>query len=150
MLEADYLCIGAGAMGMAFVDIILHETTDKTIILVDDHMQPGGHWNDSYPFVTLHQPATYYGVNSRTLEKAPLSTELASKSEILAYYQEVLAELLETGRLKYFPMCRAENDLSQRTFRSLVQPDLVWKVGPDAKIVDSTYMKVWKIFHLLY
>ena len=126
LLEADYLCIGAGAMGMAFVDIILKKTSDKTIILVDNHMQPGGHWNDAYPYVTLHQPSTFYGVDSRPLEKEPLSLELASKSEILAYYQTVLADLLKTGRLKYFPMCRAENDLGQRMFRSLTQPDLVW------------------------
>ena len=141
-LQADYLCIGAGAMGMAFVDIIMHETTDKTVILVDDKMQPGGHWNDAYPFVTLHQPSAFYGVNSRKLEKEPLSMELATKSEILAYYQSVLSEFIDTGRLQYFPMCRADDDLSQRVFRSLAQPDLVWKVEPRATIVDATYMKV--------
>ena len=25
----------------------------------------GGHWNDAYDFVRLHQPAALYGVNSR-------------------------------------------------------------------------------------
>ena len=141
-LEADYFCIGAGAMGMAFVDIILKKTSDKTIILVDDHMQPGGHWNDAYPYVTLHQPSTFYGVDSLALEKEPLSLELASKSEILAYYQAVIANFIKTGRLKYFPMCRADSDLNKRTFRSLTRPGLVWQVGPDATIVDATYMKV--------
>ena len=28
--------------------------------------RPGGHWNDAYPFVRLHQPAAFYGVNSRS------------------------------------------------------------------------------------
>ena len=34
--EVDYLIIGAGAMGMAFADIILSES-DKTVLIVDMH-----------------------------------------------------------------------------------------------------------------
>ena len=65
-LVADYLVIGAGAMGMAFTDVLMTET-DATVILVDKHHQPGGHWNDAYPFVRLHQPSAFYGVNSKKL-----------------------------------------------------------------------------------
>ena len=65
-LKADYLVIGAGAMGMAFTDVLMTES-DKTVILVDRHDRPGGHWNDAYPFVRLHQPSAFYGVNSRKL-----------------------------------------------------------------------------------
>ena len=53
--ETDYLVVGAGAMGMAFVDTLLSET-DKTVALVDAGHQPGGHWTAAYPFVRLHQP----------------------------------------------------------------------------------------------
>ena len=67
-IEVDYLIIGAGAMGMAFADIILTES-DKTVLIVDMHQKPGGHWNDAYPFVTLHQPSAYYGVSSKELSK---------------------------------------------------------------------------------
>ena len=66
MIDTDYL-IGAGAMGMAFADTILNETTEATVTLVDQHSRPGGHWNDAYPFVRLHQPSAFYGVNSRPL-----------------------------------------------------------------------------------
>ena len=52
-LQADYLVVGTGAMGMAFVDTLLTET-DATIVMVDKHGKPGGHWNDAYPFVHLH------------------------------------------------------------------------------------------------
>jgi len=55
VLETDYLIIGSGAVGMAFADTIMTET-DASIVMVDKHSQPGGHWNDAYPFVTLHQP----------------------------------------------------------------------------------------------
>lgn len=62
-IEADYLIIGAGAVGMAFADTLLSET-QATIALVDRRHRPGGHWNDAYPYVRLHQPSAYYGVNS--------------------------------------------------------------------------------------
>lgn len=62
-LTADYIVVGAGAMGMAFVDVIMTETL-ATILLVDNHDQAGGHWNDAYPFVRLHQASAFYGVNS--------------------------------------------------------------------------------------
>ena len=67
-LETDYLVIGSGAMGMAFVDTLLAET-DANVIMVDMHHKPGGHWNKAYPFVTLHQPSQYYGVSSKELSK---------------------------------------------------------------------------------
>jgi cation diffusion facilitator CzcD-associated flavoprotein CzcO len=56
-IEADYLVIGAGAMGMAFVDTLIAET-DATVVLVDRNDQPGGHWVSAYPFVRLHQLAS--------------------------------------------------------------------------------------------
>ena len=65
-IEADYLVIGAGATGMAFVDTLVSETA-ATVVVVDRNHQPGGHWTTAYPFVRLHQPSAYYGVNSRPL-----------------------------------------------------------------------------------
>ena len=32
------------------------------ILVVDRRAKPGGHWNDAYDFVRLHQPSLYYGV----------------------------------------------------------------------------------------
>ena len=66
MIEVDYLVVGAGAMGMAFTDVLLNET-DATVALVDRYGKPGGHWTRSYPHVRLHQPSAFYGVNSRKL-----------------------------------------------------------------------------------
>ena len=58
-LETDYLVIGAGATGLAFADTLLQQG-DAHITLVDLHARPGGHWNDAYPFVALHQPSAFY------------------------------------------------------------------------------------------
>ena len=34
---------------------------------MDKNAKPGGHWNFAYQFIKLHQPAQYYGVNSKDL-----------------------------------------------------------------------------------
>jgi cation diffusion facilitator CzcD-associated flavoprotein CzcO len=54
-LETDYLVVGSGAVAMAFVDTLVSET-QASVLMVDRHHGPGGHWNDAYPFVRLHQP----------------------------------------------------------------------------------------------
>ncbi len=129
--------MGSGAMGMAFADEILSQSKADRIILVDKHAQPGGHWNDAYPFVSLHQPAAYYGVNSEKLGSG--GSELASGQEVMAYYDRVLRKMLETGRVQYFPMCEASED---GNFKSLVQKDLHYEVHVTKKVVDATYMNV--------
>jgi hypothetical protein len=63
--EADYLVIGAGAMGMAFVDTRLPTPTRPSFSSMNATSRR--HWNCSYPFVRLHQPSAYYRVTSRNL-----------------------------------------------------------------------------------
>ena len=90
-LETDYLVVGSGAAGMAFTDSLITET-DARIVMVDRRSAPGGHWNDAYPFVRLHQPSLYYGVNS---------TSLGSDSGSTAYpwFWEVISILLVRSSL---------------------------------------------------
>lgn len=112
-LNADYLIIGSGAVGMAFADVIVTET-DATMIMVDRFAKPGGHWNNAYPFVTLHQPSAFYGVSSRELGTGRVETtglnkglsELATGADVSAYFDAVMREqFLPSGRVQYFPMC---------------------------------------------
>src|SRR5512136_2880569 len=72
-VETDYLIVGAGALGMTFADQLLTDS-DASMVIVDRHHMPGGHWNDAYPFVRLHQPSTYYGVNSSPLGDDQIDT----------------------------------------------------------------------------
>ena len=65
-VEADYLVVGAGAMGMAFTDALI-DHADVRVALVDRRHGVGGHWLDAYPFVRLHQSSTFYGVASTVL-----------------------------------------------------------------------------------
>jgi len=144
-IEADYLVVGAGAMGMAFVDTLITET-DATVVMVDRNDQPGGHWLSAYPYVRLHQPSAYYGVNSRKLGTDSIDAsgwnegyfELAGGSEVVSYYDTVMRQhLLPSGRVSYFPMSEY---LGDGTFRTLGGDD--YRVEVKRRIVDATYLSV--------
>lgn len=117
-IETDYLVKGCGAMAMAFVDTMLAET-DATFTIVDKRDAPGGHWNDSYSFVRLHQPSANYGVASRPLGHDRKDTEgfnkglyeLASGIEVTDHMHQTMRDVfLPSGRVKYFPMCEVVGD----------------------------------------
>ena len=137
ILKTDYLVVGAGAMGMAFADTIFKEQPNSTITLVDQKPAPGGHWLDSYPYVRLHQPASFYGVNSERLETS--SGDLSSKQEILSYYSKVLYGMEKAGRVKFFGMMEHTGN---GQVRSIVDPHKKVKFEIKKRLVDSTYMKV--------
>ncbi|MCH8010068.1 MAG: NAD(P)/FAD-dependent oxidoreductase [Chloroflexi bacterium] len=145
MIEVDYLVVGAGAMGMAFADVVLTET-DATVAIVDRYGSPGGHWTRSYPHVRLHQPSAFYGVNSRPLGSDIKDTtggnaglfELASGSEVVAYFDQVMNhQFLPTGRVHYFPMCEYAEGGSIVSLVSEETHEVAAK-----KIVDATYSQV--------
>jgi hypothetical protein len=117
-METDYLIVGSGAVGMAFVDTLLDES-DAHITIVDRHAKPGGHWNDAYSFVTLHQPSAYYGVNSTELgsrrkdSSGPNSGlyEMAGGPEINTEYDKLMQQkFLPSGRVVYHPMSDYQGD----------------------------------------
>jgi hypothetical protein len=108
----DYLVVGAGAAGLAFVDSVFHET-DATFAIVDRRHAPGGHWNDAYPFVALHQPASSYGLASVPFGDGHLDTEgynaglesLASGVEVANHFHRFMREVLvPSGRVAFHPM----------------------------------------------
>ena len=143
-METDYLVIGSGAVGLAFADTLLDELPDVHITLVDRHGRPGGHWNDAYPFVALHQPSAFYGVNSLPLganRKDAVGVnkgfyELASGPEVSGYFHQVMHQkLLPSGRVSYHPMC---NYLGDHRFESILSGAQTG-VTVRRKLVDATY-----------
>ncbi|MBT8472507.1 MAG: hypothetical protein KJN99_07870 [Marinicaulis sp.] len=144
-LSADYLVIGSGAVSMTFVDTMLDES-DATFIIVDHHHLPGGHWNDAYPFVRLHQPSASYGVASRRLGSDRIDEsgsnkgymELASGAEVSAYFEQIMRErFLPSGRVQYFPMCDYKGD---GKFTSLLSGKQ-FEVAIEKKTVDGTFFQ---------
>ena len=148
--ETDYLIIGAGAVGLAFADTMLDEDPDCHITLVDKHAAPGGHWNDAYSFVTLHQPSATYGVNSMELCPNRVDTHghnagmypLAKHSEILAYYSKLMTErLIPSGRVAYHPLTEyVEGNGKTHTARHILSgEEETFTVR--RKLVDATWFK---------
>ncbi|MEE3067638.1 MAG: NAD(P)-binding protein [Actinomycetota bacterium] len=147
-IEADYLVIGAGAMGMAFIDTLVTETqaTQASVVVVDRNDAPGGHWTTAYPFVRLHQPSAFYGVNSLRLGRDTIDQsgwnqglyELATAGEVCAYYDHVMRQrLVPTGRVRYFPMSEY---LGADRFATLAGAE--YTVDVARRVVDATYMRV--------
>jgi len=145
ILETDYLVVGTGAVGMAFVDTLLSES-DARVIMVDRYAKPGGHWNAAYPFVQLHQPSQFYGVSSKELSNGRLEqggwndglNELASGAEVSAYFDDVMRhQFLPSGRVQYFPMC---DYLGDGRFVSKVGGQ-TYRVQVAKKTVDATFLK---------
>jgi len=142
-IGADYLVVGAGAMGLAFTDTLVCET-DATVVVVDRNDQPGGHWTTAYPFVRLHQPSAYYGVNSRdlgsnTVDDSGLNAgyyELASGAEVCAYFDAVMRQdLLPTGRVTYLPMSEYLGDGRVRTLGGE-------EIGVSARRVVTSHVEI--------
>jgi len=146
MLSCDYLIKGAGAMGMAAADVLLTET-DAELLIVDRHHRPGGHWNDAYAFVRLHQPSTTYGVNSRPLGSGNKDMvglnrglyELASGAEVLAYFDAVMQEqFLPSARVRWLPMHELLPDGRVRSLLSgRVMPVEVRRKTVDATVLNT-------------
>src|SRR2546430_4333486 len=95
---------------MAFTDALI-ASSDAEVVMVDRRHRPGGHWNDDYPFVRLHQPSALYGVASRVLGQDRIDEsginagfyERATAAEICDYYSRVLDEhFLPSGRARVF------------------------------------------------
>ncbi len=145
-IETDYLVVGAGASGVAFIDALL-ANSDARVVLVDRRHGPGGHWLDAYPFVRLHQPSANYGVTSRRLGEDRINDsginagwyERATADEICEYFSQVLDDLTGSGRVRFLGMSDYRGqDADGHHVRSLL-------TGADTlirarKIVDATYV----------
>lgn len=148
-LETDYLVVGAGAAGMAFADeLIAH--SDASVVLVERRDAPGGHWNDAYPFVRLHQSSATYGVNSRhlggdTIDRSGLNAglyERATGAEICAHFRRALDDLLTSGQVRFLGMCEYSGDWADaHTITSRVAGTTT-SVRVRRRIVDTTYLDV--------
>jgi hypothetical protein len=142
-LETDYLIVGSGSVGMAICDVLLSETT-STLVVIDRHHAPGGHWNDAYPFVRLHQPSAYYGVGSRALGNNSIETaglnagmlERASAAELLHYYDSLMQGYVATGRVRYYPMSNYHGE--GKFSNTLSGQSSTVKVHK--KTIDTTYL----------
>src|SRR3954471_12513337 len=143
-LDADYLVVGAGAMGMAFTDALI-DHADVRVALVDRRHDVGGHWLAAYPFVRLHQASVFYGVGStlpgrgRVQQVGPeTGLDVCERAaEICAYFARVLAwRMMASGKVEHFPNCEYVGD---REFVSRVSGRR-FTVPKHCRVVDAHYL----------
>ncbi|HKX68222.1 MAG TPA: FAD/NAD(P)-binding protein [Intrasporangium sp.] len=141
--EADYLVVGAGAIGMAFADA-LTDHADVRVALVDRRHGVGGHWLEAYPFVRLHQASAFYGVASTLLGGGRLQQngpeaglqERANQPEILTYYLRMLDRMVESGKAEFLPNCDYVGD---RLVVSRISGERL-EVSERCRVVDARYL----------
>lgn len=146
-LQTDYLVVGAGAMGMAFTDALI-DHADVHVTLVDRRHAAGGHWQDAYPFVQLHQASVFYGVASTVLGSGAVQhgppemglQERARRSEIQAYYDEILhRRFIASGRVTFLGGSEYHCDGSSHFVTSAVSGETA-TVDVRRRVVDATYL----------
>jgi hypothetical protein len=146
-METDYLVVGAGAMGMAFTDALI-EHADVHVTLVDRRTAAGGHWQDAYPFVQLHQASLFYGVASTVLgtgavqQHGPESglQERARRSEIQHYYDQILhRRFVGSGRVTFLGASEHHTDGTAHVVTSRVSGEALL-VDVRRRVVDATYL----------
>ncbi len=146
-LETDYLVVGAGAMGMAFTDALI-DHADVHVTLVDRRHGPGGHWQDAYPFVQLHQASLFYGVASTVLGGGELQRsgpeaglqERARQSEIQAYFGDILQRrFLGSGRVTFLGGSDYHTDGVVHRVTSRLSGETV-ELRARRRVVDATYL----------
>jgi hypothetical protein len=146
-LQTDYLVVGAGAMGMAFTDSLI-DNADVHVTLVERRHAAGGHWQDAYPFVQLHQASVFYGVASTVLgtgavqQQGPESglQQRARRSEIQHYYDDILhRRFVGSGRVTFLGGSEYHNDGESHLVTSRVSGETT-KVHVRRRVVDAAYL----------
>lgn len=146
-LETDYLVVGAGAMGMAFADALV-DHADVHVTLVDRRHAAGGHWQDAYPFVQLHQASMFYGVASTLLGTGAVQQqgpeaglqERARRSEIQNYYDDILyRRFIGSGRVTFLGGSEYHTDGASHLVTSRISGETV-EVKVRRRVADATYL----------
>jgi hypothetical protein len=145
--ETDYLVVGAGAMGLAFTDALV-DHADVHVTVVDRRHTAGGHWQDAYPFVQLHQASLFYGVASTVLGSGAVQQhgpeaglqERARQPEIQAYFDDILRRrLVGSGRVAFLGGSEYHADGSSHLATSRVSGETT-AIDVRRRVVDATYL----------
>jgi hypothetical protein len=148
LIKTDYLVVGSGASGLAFVDALVAEA-DVEVTLIDRQRAPGGHWLHAYRFVRLHSPSAYYGVNSLPLGEDRIEEvgenagyyERATGEEVCDYFARAASTLTRTGRVRILTEHeRVGRGPDGEQVRD-VSTGVVHDVAVRRKVVDARYLE---------
>ena len=146
--QTDYLVVGAGASGLAFADALVEEA-DVEVTLVERRAAPGGHWLDTYPFVRLHTPSAYYGVNSLALGEDRIDEsgenagyyERATGEEVCGHFAEAAGRLGRTGQVRVLTGHEHAGRGSTGELVRDLSTGVVHEIAVRRKLVDARYLE---------
>lgn len=149
-MQTDYLVVGAGLQGLVFTsELVTH--SQSTVTLVERRAQVGGHWNEAYPFVRLHQPSVYYGVGAVPLGSDHIAREgvnaglfeQATGTEVKAHLEQALYDhLLPTGRVRFLPKHEYIPDKDGHHVVASLATGQRTELDVAKRLVDTTALKV--------
>ena len=148
-IETDYLVVGAGASGVAYVDALVAETDAVEVTLIDRGHAPGGHWLHAYPFVRLHSASAYYGVNSLPLGHDRVDRvgdnagyyERATGREICDYFADAADRLIATGRIRILTRHEHLGPGSHGELVRDLRSGALRQVAVRRRVVDARYLE---------
>ena len=148
LMTTEYLVVGAGASGLAFVDALVAEA-DVEVTLIDRRPATGGHWLHAYPFVRLHSPSAYYGVNSLPLGEDRIDRvgenagyyERATGEEVCDYFAQAASRLTRTGRVRILTEHEHTGDGADGVQVRDLRTGVVHHVAVRRKVVDARYLE---------
>ena len=148
LVETDYLVVGAGATGLAFVDALVAEA-DFEVTVIDRRPAPGGHWLHAYPFVRLHTPSAYYGVNSLALGEDRIDEsgenagyyERATGEEVCGYFAEAAKRLARTGQVRVLTAHEHVGPAADGVQVRDLHSGVLRNVAVRRKVVDARYLE---------
>ena len=148
LLNTDYLVVGAGLTGLAFADALVAEA-DVEVTVIDRGEAAGGHWLHAYPFVRLHTPSAYYGVNSLALGEDRIDEvgenagyyERATGGEVCEYFARAAERLVQTGRVRLLTRHEHLGLGSNGEQATDLTTGEVHDVAVRRKVVDARYLE---------
>ncbi len=149
VLQTDYLVVGGGASGLAFADTLVAEADNVEVTVIDQRQAAGGHWLNAYPFVRLHTPSAYYGVNSLALGDDRVDQvgenagyyERATGEEVCEHFAEAASQLTGTGRVRFLTRHQHLGRGSDGERVRDLDTGAIHEVAVRRRLVDARYLE---------
>ena len=111
MEECELCIIGAGYAGVNVLNAACHHLPPGArVVVIDRGGRWGGQWEGQYDYVRLHQPFKGFSAGARewAFANSKPSGHLASKTEILSHFDDIVASCVAEKNIQLVQLFRYE------------------------------------------